>query len=100
MIPIERRISDDTRLIDLTVGELKALIGSLPVKQEVQSVSSSSNNRLVYGLQGIADLFGCSINTATKLKNGVIRKAVSQVGRKIVVDADKALSLFNEKHSN
>lgn len=29
MIGIERRFSDDTRLIDLTVGDLKELITSL-----------------------------------------------------------------------
>ncbi|MCS3159602.1 hypothetical protein NXY07_26435 [Phocaeicola dorei] len=32
MIPLERRISDDTRLIDLTVGELKELFVSLMPK--------------------------------------------------------------------
>ena len=29
MIGIERRFSDDTRLIDLTVGDLKELINSI-----------------------------------------------------------------------
>lgn len=93
MIPIERRISDDTRLIDLTVGELKELMGALIVKQEDNEVKSSSNN-LVYGIKGISELFKCSANTAMRLKNDVISKAVSQVGRKIVVDADMALMLF------
>lgn len=47
MIPIERRISDDTRLIDLTVGELKELMGALIVKQEDNEVKSSSKNLVV-----------------------------------------------------
>ncbi len=35
MTGIERRFSDDTRLIDLTVGELKTLIESLAPKTQV-----------------------------------------------------------------
>ena len=43
------------------------------------------------------DLFHCSETTAYRLKSGIIKKAVRQVGRMIVVDADMALSLFTEK---
>ena len=32
--------------------------------------------------------------TAQRYKNGIIKDAVTQYGRKIVVDADKALELF------
>lgn len=81
MIPIERRISDDTRLIDLTVGELKELMGALIVKQEDNEVKSSSKN-LVYGIKGISELFKCSANTAMRLKNDVISKAVFSSGEK------------------
>lgn len=96
MIPLERRISDDTRLIDLTVGELKELFGSLIPKTEISTPANTGKN-LVYGVDGIKDLFHVSDSTARKLKEGVIRKAVHQVGRTIVVDADMALSLFNER---
>ncbi len=52
----------------------------------------------VYGLQGICDLFGCSIATAARIKkSGVIDAAVSQVGNTIVVDADLALDLLKVK---
>ena len=50
---------------------------------------------LVYGLQGICDLFGCSIATASRIKkSGVIDAAISQVGNIIVIDADLALDLI------
>ncbi len=48
----------------------------------------------VYGLSGIATLFGCSIATANRIKSsGKIEPAISQNGRIIVVDAELALKL-------
>ena len=53
----------------------------------------------VFGFNGIAQLFGCSRSTAARIKNsGVIDDAITQVGRKILVDADKALALVKEKN--
>ena len=52
----------------------------------------------VYGLAGIARLFGCSIPTANRIKkSGVIDKAITQCGRKIIVDAELALSLLSNR---
>ena len=66
---------------------------SLLGKQKTKQVESKPKN-LVYGIQGIADTFGCSIPTANRIKrSGVIDDAITQVGRKIVVDADLALEL-------
>lgn len=49
----------------------------------------------VYGLQGIADLLGCSKSTAERVKkSGVLDAAISQVGKLIVVDADLAIDLI------
>ena len=80
---------DDTRIIDLTVGELKTLL-----KKDAPIVKREEK-RLVYGIKGIAELFGCSISTAQRIKDsGKIKKGLTQVGRKIVVDADKALELY------
>ena len=50
-----------------------------------------------YGIEGIARVFGCSVPTANRIKkSGIIDKAITQIGRKIVVDADLALSLAKE----
>lgn len=69
---------------------------SLLNKEEVKPVESKPKN-LVYGIKGIADIFGCSIPTANRIKkSGVIDGAISQHKRKIVVDADKALQLVAE----
>ena len=65
-------------------------------RQEAKAVTMKQKN-LVYGLEGIKTLFDCSMTTAWRIKNSEwIRPAISQVGRKIVVDADLALELANE----
>lgn len=84
------RISNDTRLIDLTVGELKALIQSSMSEQK-----SVGQKKLVYGLQGLADLLRCTKRHASKIKSsGILDEAIKQRGRTIVIDSDLALELF------
>lgn len=84
------RISNETRLIDLTVGELMALLqNAIPVNNPPES------KEYVYGLKGIAELFHCSYTEAYRIKrSGKIDKAIKQDGRKIITDAKKALELF------
>ncbi len=60
--------------------------------------SSKEEKRYVYGLAGIARLFACSLPTANRIKqSGKINRALTQVGRKIIVDADLALELAGRK---
>ena len=64
-------------------------------RKELKEASVRPRNR-VYGLEGIKQLFCCSTTTAWRIKNSDwIRPAITQVGRKIVVDADLALELAN-----
>ena len=52
----------------------------------------------VYGIPGIAKLVGCSLPTANRIKkSGKIDKAITQIGRKIIVDAELALELAGKK---
>lgn len=70
----------------------------IPDELTINSNKKEVSRKYVYGLKGIADLFGCSISTANRLKKeGKIKKAIMQRGRKIVVDADLALELFSKK---
>ena len=47
---------------------------------------------------GIAKLFGCSLPTANRIKkSGKIDKAITQIGRKIIVDVELALELAGKK---
>lgn len=63
----------------------------------VESPQPSSQKRYVQGYQGIANLFGCSKSTAQRIKkSGIIDDVITQVNRKILVDADLALQLVKE----
>lgn len=50
----------------------------------------------VRGILGIAGIFGCSLPTAQRLKKTVIKDAVSQRGRLIITDVEKAKELFQK----
>ncbi len=61
-------------------------------------VVDTTKKQHVYGLSGIASLFGCSLPTANRIKkSGKIDRAITQIGRKIIVDAELALELAGRK---
>ena len=65
-------------------------------RQEAKEATIKPKN-LIYGLDGIKQLFGCSTTTAWRIKYSEwIRPASRQVGRKIMIDADLALELAKE----
>lgn len=88
-------ITNETPVVMLTVGQLKEVLKSGEDKPS-QLTQLTPERKYVYGLAGVRKLFNCSHATAQKYKDGVIKDAVRQVGRKIIVDADKAMELFNE----
>lgn len=90
------KIDPNTRLIDLTVGDLMELIESIQGDKTAPQAATAPEKKYVYGIAGIAQIFNCSMTTANRIKaSGRIDKAISQTGRIIVVDADLALELFN-----
>lgn len=64
-----------------------------------ESKVEHTQKRYVYGLRGVKELFGVSHATAQKLKDGVLKPAVKQHGRKIIIDADLAVELFNGRRA-
>ena len=73
-------------------------LGVLDRDKKPESSMPSPDRKLAYGIKGIAETFGCSIPTANRIKkSGVIDKAISQLGRKIVIDVDMALELAAER---
>jgi hypothetical protein len=62
------------------------------------TVTVDITKKYVYGILGIAKLFGCSIPTANRIKQGgKIDRAITQIGRKIIVDAQLAIELAGRK---
>lgn len=88
----------NTPIWQLTVGEFLELQARHETAEFPQAKGSELPDRYVYGLAGLAALFGCSKRSAMNLKaSGKIDKAIIQDGRKIVVDAALALELVKKK---
>lgn len=86
------------RLVDFTGEDLLELLSIYLRQSNPEKVSSDSVSQFVYGRAGIAQLFGCSKTTASRIKkSGIIDKAIRQCGRIIIVDAPKALELAGKK---
>ena len=49
---------------------------------------------IMYGLDGIMQLFDVSKSTAMRYKNGFLKEAVTQRGNVIMIDVRKALECF------
>lgn len=96
-------ISDNT-IICLTGQQLKefaieAARAALQMAQELPDPEVPSTKRYVYGLRGIRDLFNVSHVTAQRYKDTFLADAIVQRGRKIMIDADKAIELYNQHQS-
>ena len=101
-------VRDERKFIKCLIMDINKPVGALTVQELLdilQPIISNQNpiqpertenvKHLVYGLKGLAELLHCSIATANRIKQeGCIDKAISQVGRKIVIDADLALELM------
>jgi len=86
----------------MTIGEFLEMFDEHLHTTNLQTAhvqTGATPKHLVYGLRGIQELLGCSHKSAQYYKDHVIREAVSQNGRKIVVDADQALKLFNQRRT-
>jgi len=65
---------------------------------KVESPTVNPNKKYVYGLHGIAQLFGCSMPTTNRIKkSSKIDRTVTQIERIIIVDAEYALELAGRK---
>ena len=78
------------------VMEQAQLLDTIKKAIDESSQSSSTNKKTyVYGISGLAAILGCSRPTAQRIKStGKLDSAISQTGRTIVVDVDKALELI------
>ncbi len=67
-----------------------------PFQQEVpeDAIPAEPQRRFVKGIDGIAEIFGCSRSTANRIKkSGRINGAITQLCRTFIVDVDKAIEL-------
>jgi len=86
-----QRIDDKTRVAELSVGELRSVIEAV-----VQSAIEKRTKATAHGIQGLADVLGCSVSQAKRVKaSGLLQPAISQLGRVMVIDVDKALDIWH-----
>ena len=84
----------------MTGEELTFLLNS-SMEAKANEQTPVVQKRTCYGIEGIAQVFGCSVPTANRIKrSGIIDAAITQIGRKIIVDADMALALAKEAEAN
>lgn len=87
----------NTPIWQLTVDQFMALLkSSQPANTSKDADGETHPKRYVHGISGIKSLFNCSYPTAHKLKETIIKPAVHQQGKVIIVDADLAIELFKE----
>ncbi len=93
------KIGNDMPLWQLSVNELEVLITKvLDEKLQTLADNGSKPTTHVYGIQGLANLLHCSKTKASQIKKlGLIDEAITQVGRKIVIDAELAIKLLNKR---
>lgn len=85
--------NNDKPLWQLTVEEFREVIKD-EIQRSIPKTEKTHANPYAYGIDGIAEIFGCSKASAQTIKSsGRIDEAITQVGRTIVVDRQKALEL-------
>ena len=88
-------------LLEKTIGEMSGIefIQLIKAANEdiIEDKQEDDEDKYVYGIAGIAEFFHCSLPTANRIKkSGRIKKAITQIGRKIVVDKKMALELAGQ----
>nr|DAR89674.1 MAG TPA: Protein of unknown function (DUF3853) [Caudoviricetes sp.] len=85
-------------VIIVSPEDLAALVKNAVEKAlEARDRREEEASAQVFGLQGIADLFGVSKTTAFEYKRTFLAPAVKQVGQKIVTDVKEAKRLFAQR---
>ena len=90
---------EENRIIVMTPAELRTFAENVVKKamgsNDVTNAQTENPKKYVYGLRGICELFKVSHTTAQKYKDTFLAQAVSQRGRKIMIDRDLAIQLYN-----
>lgn len=85
-------LNENMPIAMLTVKQLKEALNIN--KEDVVIKNDYTSKEYVYGLKGIRDIFKVSHATAQKYKDTFLKDAISQQGRKIIMDVAKARELF------
>ena len=91
-------IDRNTPIWQLTLGDFLQIFQKYTEPSNKIEIETVEKKEYVYGINGLADLIGCSKTHASRLKSqGIFDEAIIQRGRTIIIDKEKALELFNNK---
>lgn len=86
--------------VAMMTGEELSFLMDSSMAVWAEEIASHSQRRTYYGIEGIAQIFGCSVPTANRIKkSGLIDDAITQIDRQIVIDGDLALELAKKAGS-
>jgi len=92
---------EDKPLFSMTGKEFLLLLKDIDINDISNSFIPIRGKNYVYGIKGIASLLGCSTSSVTRIKkSGILDKAIIQNGRKIIVDSELALELYDNSKNN
>lgn len=93
-------MNTSTPIWQLTVGEFMELMRRChaDVQPPKETVSPHKHERLIHGIDGLAEYLGISKTKAMSLrKSGAIDQAATQLGRRLVFDPEKLMKLLEGK---
>ena len=95
-------INDNTPIAALTVGQFKELFGEVSPRMDGhtdKNADQSKEKRYLHSIKELASFLNVSYKTAWTLKETVLRPAVYQQGRVIMIDADMVLELMSNENN-
>lgn len=97
-----KTITDNTPVAMLTVKQLKDYLfgddgSDTPTSK--QQPGQQPEKRYLYSVKQLATFLNVSYVTAWKLKKNILRPAVYQQGRVIMIDADMVLELMSNENN-
>ena len=95
------QITEQTRVIDLTVGDLIDLFNNMnKLKQEPVNVTKYSDDEYIHGYAGLANFLKCSqFCIYQRIKSGKYNNAIMRNGKKLIFKRSEIVkSLENIKN--
>ena len=92
-------ITEQTRVIDLTVGELIDLFNNMnKLKQEPTKVSNYCDDEFIHGYAGLANYLKCSqFCIYQRIKSGKYDNAIIRNGKKIIFKRSEIVKVLESK---
>jgi len=91
-------ITEQTRVIDLTVGDLISLMNNMMPKKQEPIVNNYCDDEFIHGYAGLARFLKCSQKTIWEhKKDGKYDNAIIRNGKKIIFKRSEVVKVLESK---